>query len=121
MVISVSIAINGEPIFARSATNIGDVQPTGHSKYLVDDGSTLFGDPPRGDMTCWDASGSGKFVANIRYKPIRKLLGREPQRHGPDARHPQVGEGPTGFRRTLRLFAVAVKHNGLFTASWGET
>lgn len=41
MVISVSIAINGEPIFARSATNVGDVKPNGHSKYLVDDGSTL--------------------------------------------------------------------------------
>ena len=41
MVISVSISINGEPIFARSATNVGDVQPRGHSKYLIDDGSTL--------------------------------------------------------------------------------
>lgn len=39
--ISVSIAINGEPIFARSANNIGEVQPKGHSKYLLDDGSTL--------------------------------------------------------------------------------
>jgi hypothetical protein len=39
--ISVVIAINGQPVMARSATNIGDVQPKGHCRYLVDDGSTI--------------------------------------------------------------------------------
>lgn len=38
--ISVSIAINGEPIYARTAVNRGE-QPSGFTKYLIDDGSTV--------------------------------------------------------------------------------
>ena len=45
--ISVSIAINSEPIFARSAVNRGE-QPSGYTKYEVDDGSTLLHKPDDG-------------------------------------------------------------------------
>lgn len=38
--ISVSIAINGEPIFARSAVNVG-TQSCGRTKYSLDDGTSL--------------------------------------------------------------------------------
>ena len=47
IVLSVSIAINGEPIFARSAVNRGE-QPSGFTKYEVDDGSTVLHKPEDG-------------------------------------------------------------------------
>jgi hypothetical protein len=45
--LSVSIAINGEPIFARSAVNKGE-QPSGFTKYLIDDGTTVLHKPSDG-------------------------------------------------------------------------
>ena len=38
--VSVSICINGQPIYARTAVNQGE-QPSGFTKYLLDDGSTV--------------------------------------------------------------------------------
>ena len=38
--LTVSISINGEPIFARTAVNRG-VQPSGFTRYEVDDGSSV--------------------------------------------------------------------------------
>lgn len=38
--ITVSISINGEPIFARTARNIKNIED-GYSSYDVDDGRTL--------------------------------------------------------------------------------
>jgi hypothetical protein len=45
--LSVAICINGQPIFARTAVNQG-VQPSGYTKYLVDDGSTVLHKPEDG-------------------------------------------------------------------------
>lgn len=39
--ISVAILINGNPIIARSAVNMG-LQPDGTTRYEVDDGSVIF-------------------------------------------------------------------------------
>lgn len=39
--ITVSILINGQPIFTRTAVNKGETQPKGYCKYLLDDGSTI--------------------------------------------------------------------------------
>jgi len=38
--LSVSIALNGEPIYARTAVNQGE-QPGGLTEYLIDDGSIV--------------------------------------------------------------------------------
>lgn len=39
--ISVSIFINGNPIYTRSAVNQKETSAKGNFKYLLDDGSTL--------------------------------------------------------------------------------
>ncbi len=45
--LSVSICINGQPIYARTAVNQGE-QPSGFTKYLLDDGSTVLHKPEDG-------------------------------------------------------------------------
>ena len=45
--VSVSICINGHPIHARTAVNHGE-QPSGFTKYLLDDGSTVLHKPGDG-------------------------------------------------------------------------
>jgi hypothetical protein len=47
--ITVSIAINGVVVQARSAVNTGEVDPaTGRTRYRVDDGSDVWHDPRQG-------------------------------------------------------------------------
>jgi hypothetical protein len=45
--VSVSICINGQPIHARTAVNHGE-QPSGFTKFLLDDGSTVLHKPGDG-------------------------------------------------------------------------
>jgi hypothetical protein len=48
--ISVSIAINGVTIMARSAVNQAKQNEHGETEYLVDDGSTVWHDPENGPV-----------------------------------------------------------------------
>ncbi len=49
MKLSVSICIDGQPIYARTAVDQGE-QPSGFTKYLLDDGSTVLHKPEYGEV-----------------------------------------------------------------------
>jgi hypothetical protein len=46
-VLTVAIMVNGEPIYARSAVRVEDLEDN-HGRYEVDDGSELVHDPDEG-------------------------------------------------------------------------
>lgn len=69
--ISVSIAINGEPIYARTAVNrLSEI-----GKYVLDDGSLLKHNPDDGAVTL-----AIKMLETIKENPdevVRKVLNRK--------------------------------------------
>ena len=46
--ITVSILINGEPIFTRTAVNKGEAKSSVHTKYHLDSGNTVMHNPKHG-------------------------------------------------------------------------
>lgn len=48
--LTVAVLINGEPIHARSAVNIGPAGETGFTRYRLDDGETILHRPDDGAL-----------------------------------------------------------------------
>lgn len=69
--ITVTISINGQPIFTRSAVNMERAGHEGVSRYKVDDGDTLFHDPEHGAVVL-----AMRMLATIREQDIDRAADR---------------------------------------------